>query len=105
MQGPGLLPEVQEGREWNSGMRMWQGQGPGWRKEVTTRDLSKASLGKKWSVEGGWDVEEVTGKMDLERRGRIDWGREEAHVCGRSAGGSKCKGERGLLGNTWEPCL
>lgn len=45
------------------------------------------------------------GKIDLERRGRIDWGREEACVCGSSAGGSKCKGEMGLLANTWELCL
>lgn len=44
-------------------------------------------------------------EMDLERRGRIDWGREEAHVWGRSAGGSKCKAEMGFLGNTWELCL
>lgn len=44
-------------------------------------------------------------EMDLERRGRIDWGREETRVCGRSAGGSKSKAGMDLLGNTWELCL
>lgn len=43
--------------------------------------------------------------MDLERRGRVDWGREEARVCVSSAGGSKCKGEMGLRANSWELCL
>lgn len=43
--------------------------------------------------------------MDLERRGGVDWGREEARVCVSSARGSKCKGEMGSLANTWELCL
>lgn len=35
--------------------------------------------------------------MDLERRGRVDWGGEEACVCVSSVGGGT-----GLLANTWE---
>lgn len=89
--------------EQGMGMSLWQGQG--WREEIATRDWSQGVFREEVGSGRGMGCRRGDREMDLERRGRIDWGREEARVWGRSAGGSKCKGGMDLLGNTWELCL
>lgn len=103
-------------RKAESGTLGWPKRSRGWDESVAGPGARLEREGYNKGLEQGVFREDMDSRrrmgcrggereMDLERRGRIDWGREEARVCGRSEGGSKCKAEMGFLGNTWELCL
>lgn len=98
----GTLGWPKRSRGWDESVR---GAGARVEREGYNMGLEQGVFREEMESRRGMGCRRGDREMYLERRGRIDWGRGEARVCGRSTGRSKCKGEMGLLGNTWELCL